>query len=92
MAGLFSRLRSQQFAVGQVVDGRLQRLPAAKGGVAGVGKQKGQPRRFHVAVAKDHVSLASHGVAEESSPRCNRGFCRQMKQAPDGAEEMFCAM
>ena len=33
--------RRQPFAVGRVVGGRLQGLPAAEGGGAGVGKQKG---------------------------------------------------
>jgi hypothetical protein len=40
--------RGQPFAVGLVVA-----VPAAQGGVAGVGKKKFQRRRFNVAVAKD---------------------------------------
>ena len=42
--------RSQAFVVGLVVA-----VPAAEGGVAGVGKQKGQRRRFNGAIAKDPV-------------------------------------
>jgi hypothetical protein len=37
-------------------------VPAAQGGIAGVGEQKGQRWRFNVAVAKDHVGFASHGL------------------------------
>jgi len=53
MAGLLSKSRSQAFAMGQVVT-----VPAAQGGVAGVGEKKWQRRRFNVAVAKDHVGFA----------------------------------
>jgi len=35
--------------------GLVVAVPAAEGGGAGVGKQKGQRRRFQVAVSKDHV-------------------------------------
>jgi len=45
-----TKLRRQAFAVGLVVA-----VPAAQGGVAGVGEKKWQRRRFNVAVAKDHV-------------------------------------
>ena len=56
--GQKSDLRRQAFAVGLVVP-----VPAAQGGVAGVGEKKWQRRRFNVAVAKDHVGFASRGVA-----------------------------
>ena len=46
--------RRQFFAVRQMVA-----VPAHQGRVAGVFKQKLQRRRFDVAVAKDHVVLAS---------------------------------
>ena len=46
-------LRSQSFAMRQVIA-----VPAAQGGVAGVGKQKLQRWRFNVAVAKHHVESA----------------------------------
>src|SRR5271154_7044261 len=45
--------RRQPFAVGLVVA-----VPAAQGGVAGVGEKKFQGRRFNVAVAKHHVGFA----------------------------------
>ena len=51
--------RRQFFPVWQKIGGRLQRLPARQGRVAGVCKQKWQRRRFDVAVAKDHVGFAS---------------------------------
>ena len=44
---------SQPFAVGLVVA-----VPAAQGGVAGVGEKKWQHRRFNVAIAKYHVGFA----------------------------------
>src|ERR1035437_7332285 len=43
----------QPFAVGLVVA-----VPAAQGGVAGVGEKKLQRRRSNVAVAEDHVEFA----------------------------------
>ena len=46
-------LRGKPFTVGLVVA-----VPAAEGGVAGVGKQKLQRRRFNVAVAEDYVGFA----------------------------------
>ena len=46
-------LRGEPFAVGLVVA-----VPAAQGGIAGVGKQKLQRWRFNVAVAKHHVEFA----------------------------------
>ena len=49
------RLRGQPVAVGLVVA-----VPAAQGGVAGVGKQKGQRRRFNGAGA----SCRDDGVEE----------------------------
>ena len=51
--------RRQFFPVWQKIGGRLQRLPARQGRVAGVFKQKFQRRRFDMAVAKDHVGFAS---------------------------------
>jgi hypothetical protein len=57
-AALAAKSRSQAFAVGLVVA-----VPAAQGGIAGVGEKKWQRRRFNVAVAKDHVGFVSHGVA-----------------------------
>jgi len=38
--------------------GQVVTVPAAQGGVAGVGEKKWQRRRFNVAVAKDHVGFA----------------------------------
>jgi len=46
-------LRGEAFAVGLVVT-----VPAAQGGVAGVGEKKWQRRRFNVAIAKDDVGFA----------------------------------
>jgi hypothetical protein len=46
-----SKSRGQPFAVGLVVA-----VPAAQGGVAGVGKKILQRRQFNVAVAKDLIS------------------------------------
>jgi hypothetical protein len=48
-----AKSRSQAFAVGLVVA-----VPAAQGGVAGVGEKKWQRRRFNVAVTKDRVCFA----------------------------------
>ena len=45
-------LWGEPFAVGLVVA-----VPAAQGGIAGVGKQKLQRWRFNVAVAKNHVEF-----------------------------------
>jgi len=45
--------------------GLVVAVPAAQGGVAGVGKKKWQRRRFNVAVAKYHVGFAEPGVAGE---------------------------
>ena len=53
MAGLFSKLLSQAFAVGLVVA-----VPAAEGGGAGVGKPKGRRWRFNFAVQKTPLWLA----------------------------------
>jgi len=53
--------RGKPFAVGLVVA-----VPAAQGGVAGVGKKKWQRRRFNVAVAKDCVGFASDGVESKN--------------------------
>jgi hypothetical protein len=64
VSAAITNLRRKFFAVRLAVA-----VPAGQGGVAGVGKKKGQRRRFDVAVAKDHVGFASHGVAIESSPR-----------------------
>jgi hypothetical protein len=49
--------RRQPFTVGLVVA-----VPAAQGGVAGVGKWELQRRRFNVTVAKCHVGFANHQV------------------------------
>jgi hypothetical protein len=48
--------RREPFAVGLVVA-----VPAAQGGVAGVGKKKLQRRRFNMAVGKHRVGFASYG-------------------------------
>jgi hypothetical protein len=45
--GFHLKSRNQTFAVGLVVA-----VPAAQGGVAGVGEKKWQRRRFNVAVAR----------------------------------------
>jgi hypothetical protein len=64
-------------------------VPAAQGGVAGVGEKKGQRRRFNVAVAKDYVGLAlatewrkkvAHGatvgsIVKRIKPRMGRNKC-----------------
>jgi hypothetical protein len=47
--------------------GLVVAVPAAQGGVAGVGEKKWQRRRFNVAVAKYHVGFASHGVVMAST-------------------------
>jgi hypothetical protein len=39
--------------------GLVVAVPAAQGGVAGVGEKKLQRRRFNVAVAKHHVGLVA---------------------------------
>jgi hypothetical protein len=49
------------FAVGVVVA-----IPAAQGGIAGVGKKKLQRRRFNMAVAKNHVGFASRESDERN--------------------------
>jgi hypothetical protein len=50
---------SQAFAVGLVVA-----VPAAQGGIAGVGEKEWQRRRFNVAVAKHHVGFPSHEITK----------------------------
>jgi hypothetical protein len=75
--------RREPFAVGLVVA-----VPAAQGGVAGVGKEKLQRRRFNVAVAKCHVGFASHGVAKESCPR-RQPWVQSSNESSRGAAEEY---
>lgn len=64
LRAVFGR-RSATFTEPRVRGAAGGRIPAAEGGVAGVGKQKGQRRRFNGAVAKDH--LANYGTENGKS-------------------------
>jgi len=56
--------------------GLVVTVPAAQGGIAGVGEKELQRRRFNVAVAKDHVGLVSHLIQQKQEKNHSKKQCQ----------------